>query len=101
MLSFASTLGLGVVPTYEILKIDTPYVCVGDVRCVLERVVVVDLTLIDMSGFDVIIGKDWLANYQAIIDRDRLRVTLYPTSEPTHLVHFTGDRKNPTSSRGG
>ena len=37
----------------------------------------VDLRVMDMSDFDVILGMDWLAANQVIIDCDRRRITAY------------------------
>ena len=37
----------------------------------------VDLRVMDMSEFDVIIGRDWLMACRVVIDCDRKRVTAY------------------------
>ena len=37
----------------------------------------VDLRVMDMSEFDVILGKDWLTAYRVIIDCERRRVTAH------------------------
>ena len=43
-----------------------------------------------MSGFDVILGMDWLSLYRAIIDYYRQRVTVCTLSG--NCFHFLGDR---------
>ena len=50
----------------------------------------VDLRVMDMSEFDVIIGMDWLTAHQVIIDRDRMRVTVY--TQDGSCVMFQGDK---------
>ena len=44
----------------------------------------------DMSGFDVILGMDWLSSYRAAIDCYRQRVTVCTLSRD--CFHFLGDR---------
>ena len=43
-----------------------------------------------MSEFDVILGKDWLTDYNVVIDCERKRVTAY-TQDGTCVV-FQGDK---------
>lgn len=43
-----------------------------------------------MSGFDVILGMDWLSSYRAVIDCYRQRVTVCTLSGD--CFHFLGDR---------
>ena len=38
---------------------------------------IVDLRAMDMSGFDVILGMDWLIAHRVVIDCDCRRVTAY------------------------
>ena len=48
--------------------------------CELEisrTLLTVDLRIMDMSGFDVILGMDWLTTYRVVIDCERMRVTTY------------------------
>ena len=40
-----------------------------------ETLLTVDLSFIDMSEFDVILGMDWLTAYRVVIDCERRRVT--------------------------
>ena len=82
--SFSESLGLSVDPLVPPLRVDTP---VGD-GCVLVRVcraceiraadltVHHDLVVLAMSAFDAILGMDWLAQFHAVIDCYRRRVTL-------------------------
>ena len=61
--------------------------------CELEisgTLLTVDLRIMDMSGFDVILGMDWLTAYRVVIDCERRRVTAY-TQDGTHVV-FQGDK---------
>ena len=60
-------------------------ICLG---CELEisgTLLTVDLRIIDMSGFDVILGMDWLTAYRVVIDCERRRVTAY-TQDGTRVV---------------
>ena len=52
----------------------------------------VDLRVIDMLEFDVILGMDWLATHQVVIDCDRRRVTAY--TQDRICVMFQGDKHN-------
>ena len=45
----------------------------------------VDLRVMDMSEFEVILGKDWLMAHRVVIDCDRMRVTTY-TPDGTCVV---------------
>ena len=54
---------------------------VGDLGTLLT----VDMRIMDMSGFDVILGMDWLTAYRVFIDYERRRVTAY-TYDGTHVV---------------
>ena len=45
----------------------------------------VDLMVMDMSEFDVILGKDWLTTYRVVIDCECRRVTSY-TQDGTRVV---------------
>ena len=49
-----------------------------------------DLIALEMSGFDLILGMDWLSANHAVIECDLHRVTLNP--EVTMSVRFIGDR---------
>ena len=61
--------------------------------CELEisgTLLTMDLRIMDMSGFDVILGMDWLIAYGIVIDCERRRVTAY-TQDGTRMV-FQGDK---------
>ena len=61
--------------------------------CELEisgTLLTVDLRIMDMSGFDVILGMDWLIAYRVVIDCERRRVTAYK-QDGTRVV-FQGDK---------
>ena len=61
--------------------------------CELEisgTLLTVDLRILDMSKFDVILGRDWLIAYRIVIDCERRRVTAY-TQDGTRMV-FQGDK---------
>ena len=49
-----------------------------------------DLRVIDISGFDVILGKDWLTAHRVVIDCDRRRVTAY--TQNGIRISFQGDK---------
>ena len=57
--------------------VDVDQICWG---CELEIsgiLLIVDLRVMDMSGFDVILRMDWLTAHQVVINCDRRRVTAY------------------------
>ena len=61
--------------------------------CELENsgtLLTVDLRIIDMSEFDVILGRDWLTSYRVFIGCERRRITAY-TQDGTRVV-FKGDK---------
>ena len=46
-------------------------------KCVItlaDRALLVDLRVLDMFGYNVILGMDWLSVYRALIDCHRLRI---------------------------
>ena len=65
-------------------------ICRGCVLEISETLLIVDLRIMDMSKFDVILGKDWLTAYRIVIDCERRRVTAY-TQDGTRVV-FQGDK---------
>ena len=78
-------LGLDVETLEEPLHVSSPLgirvnidkICRG---CELEIsgiLLTVDLSVIDMSKFDVILMMDWLMTHRVVIDYDRKRVTSY------------------------
>ncbi|KAI3906770.1 hypothetical protein MKW92_001700, partial [Papaver armeniacum] len=50
----------------------------------------IDLFVMNMSGYDVILGMDWLSAHRAVFDCFQKRVTLH--SGEGSVVHFTGTR---------
>ena len=50
----------------------------------------VDLRIMDMSEFDVILGRDWLTVYRVVIKCENGRVTAY-MQDDTRVV-FQGDK---------
>ena len=49
-----------------------------------------DLQVMDISGFDVILGMDWLTAHRVVIDCDRRRVTA--NTEDGIRITFPGDK---------
>ena len=61
--------------------------------CELEisgTLLTVDLSIMDMSEFDAILGMDWVIAYRVVIDCEHMRVTSY-TQDDTRVV-FQGDK---------
>ena len=63
-------------------------ICCG---CELEisGTLTVDLKIMDISEFDIILGRDWLTVYRVVINCERRRVTAY-TQDGNRMV-FQGD----------
>ena len=60
--------------------------------CELEisgTLLTVDLSIMDMSKLDVILGMDWLIAYKIVIDCERRKIIAY-TQDGTRMV-FQGD----------
>ena len=56
--------------------------------CELEisgTLLIVDLSIMDMSEFDVILGMDWLIVYRVVTDCEHMRVTAY-TQDDARVV---------------
>ncbi|XP_057510780.1 uncharacterized protein LOC130793157 [Actinidia eriantha] len=95
---FAVALGLEVDLLDSTLLVDTPVggvvpsnrVCRGCVLVIADRRIEVDLVVMDMSGFDIILGMDWLSSNRAIVDYFRRRVTITISSGDS--FYFVGDR---------
>ncbi|XP_059631122.1 uncharacterized protein LOC132274002 [Cornus florida] len=96
--TFALASGLEVGFLDRVLSVDTPV----SGSLVVSRVVrdcaiviagwtlVLDLILLEMTGFDIILGMDWLSSFHATIDCFSGRVSVY-TPEGDCFV-FVGDR---------
>ena len=80
--SCANTLGLKMEMVENLLLIESPMgtnsridrICKGCVITLENRALKVDLRILDMIGYDVILGMDWLTVYRALIDCHRHRI---------------------------
>ena len=83
--SCVKDLGLEVETFEELLHVSSPLgtrVRVDKIcqDCELEIsgiLLTVDLRVMDMSEFDIILGRDWLKAHRVVIDCDRKRITAY------------------------
>lgn len=57
---------------------------------VADRRLPFSFVIMAMSGFDVILGIDWLSSYQTVIDCYRQRVTICTLNRD--CFHFLGER---------
>ncbi|RVW83324.1 Retrovirus-related Pol polyprotein from transposon 17.6 [Vitis vinifera] len=51
-------------------------ICKGCVITLADRALKVDLRILDMTGYDVILGMNWLTVYKALLDYHRRRIIL-------------------------
>ena len=80
--SCANALGLKSERVENLLLIESPMgtnsrvdrICKGCVITLADRALNVDLRILDMTGYDVILGMDWLAVYRAVIDCHHRRI---------------------------
>ena len=80
--SYADSLGLKMERIENMLIIQSPMgvksrvdrICKGCVITLADRVLHVDLRVLDMIGYDVILEMDWLIVYRALIDCQRRRI---------------------------
>ncbi|KAJ9699024.1 hypothetical protein PVL29_007877 [Vitis rotundifolia] len=80
--SCANALGLKIERVENLLLIESPMginsrvdrICKGCVITLADRALHVDLRILDMTGYDVILGMDWLSVYRAVIDCHRRRI---------------------------
>ncbi|XP_057471067.1 uncharacterized protein LOC130759868 [Actinidia eriantha] len=63
------------------------------VRVISDRLFVFDFVLLDMYGFDVILGMDWLSNFHATIDCYRRRVRVCTLEG--EWFSFVGEKSDP------
>ena len=78
-------LGLEVETLEELLYVNSPLgtrvsvdkICQDYELDISEIVLTVDLSVMEMSEFDVILGMDWLTVHRVVIDCNRKRVTAY------------------------
>ena len=74
--SCANALGLKTESVENLLLIESPMgtnsrvdrICKGCVITLVDRALKVDLRILDMTGYDVILGMDWLIMYRTLID---------------------------------
>ena len=74
--SCANALGLKTKRVENLLLIESPMgtnsrvdrICKGCVITLADRALNVDLRILDMTGYDVILGMDWLTIYRVLID---------------------------------
>ncbi|XP_059639428.1 uncharacterized protein LOC132281778 [Cornus florida] len=96
--SFARALGLEVSQLDRPLCVDTPIggsvtlgrVCRGCSIIITGQVPEFDLILLEMTGFDIILGMDWLLSFRAVIDYFRGRVSV--CTPDGDCFCFVGDR---------
>ena len=80
--SCANALGLKTEMVENMLLIESPMgtnsrvdrICKGCVITLVDRALKVDLRILDMTGYDVILGMDWLTVYRVLIDCHRRRI---------------------------
>ena len=96
--SVVMELGLEVEALEEPLCVSSPLgirarigmICCGFELEISRILLTVDLWVMDMSEFDVILGRDWLTSSRVVIDCECRRVTAY-TQDNTRVV-FQGDK---------
>ena len=64
-------------------------ICRGCELVISGTLLIVDLSIMDMSEFYVILGMDWLTAYRVVIDYEHKRVTAY-TQDSTSVVFQGG-----------
>ena len=80
--SCASALGLKTERVENLLLIESlmgknsrvDRICKGCVITLADRALKVDLRILDMTGYDVILGMNWLTVYKALLDYHRRRI---------------------------
>ena len=80
--SCANALGLKSKRVENLLLIESPMgtnarvdrICKGCVITLADRAFNVDLRILDMTGYDVILGMDWLIVYRTLIDCHHHRI---------------------------
>ncbi|XP_059650746.1 uncharacterized protein LOC132296576 [Cornus florida] len=98
--SFGHSLGLEVMQRDSFLCVDTPVggpvsldrICQGCAIKIAGRTLEFDFVIFNMTGFDVILGINWLSFFCAMIDYFHGRVSVYtPMGD---YFHFVGDRSD-------
>ena len=83
--TFASSLGLLVEVLDGALCVDSPlggemavgHVCKSCVVRLAGQELTTDLVVLDMVGYDIILGMDWLAAHHAMVDCNKKRVIIH------------------------
>ena len=99
--SFVLALGLETEEFSPPLFVNTPLggrapldrICRGCELIILDRRVEFDFIVLSMSGFDLILGMDWLSTYRATIDCFRRRVRI--CTPEGGCFEFFGERREP------
>ncbi|XP_059637343.1 uncharacterized protein LOC132279403 [Cornus florida] len=99
--SFAWALGLEVSQFDRPLCVDMPIggsvalsrVCRSCSITIIGRVLEFNLILLEMTGFDVILGMDWLSSFRAVIDCFKSRVSV--CTPDGDCFCFVGDQCDP------
>ncbi|GFS41459.1 hypothetical protein Acr_00g0074490 [Actinidia rufa] len=99
--SFVLALGLETEEFSPPLFVNTPLggrapldrICRGCELVILDRCVEFDFIVLSMSGFDLILGMDWLSTYRATIDCFRRRVRI--CTPEGGCFEFFGERREP------
>ena len=99
--SFVLALGLHVEPMDCILSVVSPLggevdactICRGCVVGIEGHDLVADLVVLDMVGYDIVLGMDWMSAYHATVDCHKKRVTISPPGGP--VIVFSGGRLLP------
>ena len=81
MLNVDSPMGVG---------IQTSAICRSCFIRIGDQELTVDLIALGISGYDVILGMDWLSSYHAIIDCFQKKMTLHKMDGS--ILHFYGER---------
>ncbi|RVW68835.1 hypothetical protein CK203_061592 [Vitis vinifera] len=80
--SCANALGLKTERVENLLLIESPMgmnsrvdrICNGYIITLVDKALKVDLRILDMTGYDVILGMNWLTVYRVLIDCHRHRI---------------------------
>ena len=80
--SYANALGLKTEMVENLLLTESPMdtnsridrICKGCVITLADKALKVNLRILDMTGYDVILGMDWLIVYRAFIDCHRRKI---------------------------
>ena len=70
---------------------DTCSICRGCIVGIAGQDLVADLVVLDIAGYDVVLGIDWLSSYHVTVDCYKKRVTVRPPDGPA-LVFCGGKR---------